>query len=131
MGCGRTGSRLAGLLSAAGHDVTVIDWSPDAFDRLPDDFGGDTVLGNAIDQDVLQRAGAGDAEVFIAATSGDNRNVMASEIARHVFHVPRVICRIKDPIRASIFNHDGVDVDCRTTHGADAVLRLIGLERAG
>jgi trk system potassium uptake protein TrkA len=128
MGSGRTGSLLACLLSRAGHDVTVIDWSESAFDRLPDDFPGKTVLGNAVDQETLQLAGLESADVFVAATSGDNRNIMASEIARTVFEVPRVISRVKDPNRAGIFKKLGIEVDCRTTEGAEVILRAVGEE---
>lgn len=128
MGCGRTGSLLACLLDRAGHDVTVIDWQESAFDRLPDDFPGVTVVGNAVDQETLIRAGIDSADVFVAATSGDNRNIMASEIARTVFHVPRVISRVKDPNRAGIFKKLGIEVDCRTTEGAEFILRAVGEE---
>ena len=126
MGCGRTGSRLADKLVLAGHEVAIVDWNEDAFNRLPEDFTGDTVLGNGIDQDVLRRAGTDRADVFVAATSGDNRNIMASEIARDIFRVPRVICRVKDPSRARIFGRSGIEVDCRTIEGANIILDLIG-----
>ncbi len=126
MGCGRTGSRLADMLASAQHDVAVVDWDVRAFTRLSDDFPGTVVHGNAMDQDSLRRAGIEAADVFVAATSGDNRNVMASQVAQQVFHVPRVISRIKDPIRADIYNQLGIRVDCRTTAGAEAVLELIG-----
>jgi trk system potassium uptake protein TrkA len=126
MGSGRTGSLLAEMLHRADHEVTVIDWNAGAFSRLPDDFRGRTVLGNAVDQDVLRAAGIDSADVFVAATSGDNRNVMASQIAQRVFRVPKVICRIKDPIRADIYSKLGIDVDCRTTEGTQVILDLIG-----
>lgn len=127
MGSGRTGSRLASMLDEAGHDVSVIDWSESAFDRLGEEFRGRTILGNAIDADVLREAGVERADVFVAATSGDNRNIMASEVVREEFRVPRVVCRVKDPNRASIFSQMGIHVDCRTSAGADAILNLLGL----
>jgi trk system potassium uptake protein TrkA len=126
MGSGRTGSRLADMLAAADHRVSVIDWNEEAFDRLGEDFPGETVLGNAIDVDVMRAAGLDSADAFVAATSGDNRNIMASEIAREVFHVPRVVCRVKDPNRARIFGQMGISIDCRTMEGANAILELIG-----
>jgi trk system potassium uptake protein TrkA len=125
MGSGRTGSRLAELLVDNGHDVTVIDLSEGALSRLPSDFAGRTVAGNGVDQDVLEEAGIADADVFVAATSGDNRNIMASQIAQSFYHVPKVISRIKDPIRAEIFGQMGIEVDCRTLEGTDVVLRLL------
>ena len=127
MGCGHTGSLLAAMLAEAEYDVTVIDWSPAAFARLPDDFPGETVVGNAVDQDVLRRAGIESADAFIAATSGDNRNIMASEIAQQVFHVAKVISRVKDPIRAEIISSLGIQVDCRTIEGMEIILDLIGV----
>ncbi|HEX6506550.1 MAG TPA: TrkA family potassium uptake protein [Chloroflexota bacterium] len=124
MGCGRTGSLLAMMLTDAGHEVTIIDWHEDAFSRLPEDFSGSTFVGNAMDQEVLRAAGIETAEAFVAATSGDNRNIIASQIAQHVFDVPKVVSRIKDPNRAQIFGGLGISVDCRTTEGARVLLDL-------
>lgn len=124
MGCGRTGARLAGMLSDAGHDVTVIDWQDAAFSRLPEGFAGGTFVGNAVDQDVLRAAGIESADAFVAATSGDNRNIVASQLAQHAFHVPKVVSRIKDPNRAEIFAELGILVDCRTSEGAKVILAL-------
>ncbi|GAC1323236.1 MAG: hypothetical protein NVS2B16_04120 [Chloroflexota bacterium] len=125
MGSGRTGSLLADMLDKEHHDVTILDWDPNAFSRLPDDFSGRTVVGNAVDQDVLRAAGIESADVFVAATSGDNRNVMASQVAKQLFNVPRVVSRIKDPIRAEIYEELGIHVDCRTTEGVQTLRRLL------
>lgn len=125
MGSGRTGSRLATLLANAGQDVTVIDWNRAQFSRLPEDFPGTVVLGNGVDQDVLREAGIEDADVFVAATSGDNRNIVASQIAQQVFQVPKVISRIKDPNRAALYSRLGMEVDCRTVEGARVLLELV------
>ena len=95
-----------------------------AFSRLPEDFTGATFVGNAVDQDVLRAAGIESADAFVAATSGDNRNITASQIAQHAFHVPRVISRIKDPSRAEIFSKLGISVDCRTSEGAKLILAI-------
>lgn len=128
MGAGRTGSRLAVMLEQAGHQVAVVDWNTNAFSRLPENFAGETILGNAVDQEVLRDAGIEEADVFVAATSGDNRNIMASQIAREVFGVPKVISRIKDPIRAEIYSQMGIEVDCRTIEGANIILDVIAQE---
>ena len=125
MGSGRTGSLLATLLATAGHHVTIIDWNGSAFARLPEDFRGETVLGNAVDLDVLRAAGIENCEAFVATTSGDNRNIMAGQIAKNFFQIPRVIARIKDPIRAQIYSQLGLQVDCRTVEGAQVILDLI------
>ncbi|HEX9016323.1 MAG TPA: NAD-binding protein, partial [Chloroflexota bacterium] len=87
MGCGRVGSRLATMLDSEGHDVTVIDTSARSFRRLPASFKGATVLGTGIDSDVLVKAGVERADVFVATTEGDNRNVMAAQVALKMFNV--------------------------------------------
>ncbi|MER3485276.1 MAG: TrkA family potassium uptake protein, partial [Chloroflexota bacterium] len=99
MGCGRVGARIASILDHNGHDVSVIDTDSRAFRRLAPDFGGQTIIGTGIDEDVLRSAGIEEATAFIAVTNGDNRNIMAAQVARHVFKVPEVICRIYDPVR--------------------------------
>ncbi len=109
MGCGRVGAHLASLLDADGHKVTVLDTDSYSFRRLPTDFGGTALLGNGLQQDVLQKAGIETANVFIATTQGDNRNIMACQIARHIFNVPRVICRIYDPLRQEMFSNLGIE----------------------
>jgi trk system potassium uptake protein TrkA len=113
------------MLAQDGHSVSIIDWFESAFERLPDDFPGVTVAGNAVDQDVLIEAGIREADAFVAATSGDNRNIMASQVVKGVFGVPRVISRIKDPSRAEIYQDLGIEVDCRTVEGAEILLDFI------
>jgi len=119
MGCGRVGSRLAIALDGEGHEVTLIDTNSYQFTRfLPETFGGATFTGNGIDQDVLRRAGIEEADAFVAVTAGDNRNVMASQIAKHIFKVERVVCRIYDPIREQMYHDLGLRTFSPTTVGA-------------
>lgn len=115
MGCGRVGARVAGLLDHTGNEVTVIDTDSRAFRRLPANFGGDTIIGTGIDEDVQRRAGIEDADAFIAVTNGDNRNIMASQVARLIFSVPEVICRIYDPVREDTYRRLGLTTVCPTT----------------
>ncbi len=115
MGCGRVGARVAGLLDHSGNRVTVIDTDSRAFRRLPPGFSGETVIGTGIDEDVLRRAGIEDADAFIAVTNGDNRNIMASQVARLVFEVPEVVCRIYDPVREDTYRRLGLTTVCPTT----------------
>jgi len=109
MGCGRVGSELAAILDREGHQVTVLDIDPDSFAQLPSTFRGSVVVGNGIDQDVLQRVGVGEADAFVAVTPGDNRNVMASQMAKHLFGVRKVLCRIFDPIREEMYHNLGME----------------------
>ena len=109
MGCGRVGSELAAILDREGHQVTVLDIDPDSFGQLPSDFRGSVVVGNGIDQDVLRRVGVAGADAFVAVTPGDNRNVMASQMAKHLFGVRKVVCRIFDPIREEMYRSLGME----------------------
>jgi trk system potassium uptake protein TrkA len=125
MGCGRTGGQLANLLDAAGHSVTVMDVDAYSFRRLSPDYKGQSLVGNGTDMEVLKKAGIAETEVFIAVTQGDNRNIMASEMAKNIFNVPRVICRIYDPLREEIFKTLGLETICPTTILADILKKRV------
>ncbi|HEY7835017.1 MAG TPA: TrkA family potassium uptake protein [Ktedonobacterales bacterium] len=120
MGCGRVGATLAKWLDRDGYDVTIIDRDPNAFTRLGHDFTkrGKTVSGDGIDEDVLRRAGIEGADGFAAVTEGDNRNIMAAQIAQIRFKVPNVICRIYDPERQETYNGLGLNSISPTIIGA-------------
>ncbi len=109
MGCGRVGGRLAGLLDAEGFTVTILDTDAYSFRRFLPDFKGTALVGNGIDEESLKKAGIEEADAFVALTGGDNRNVMAAQIARHIFNVDRVICRIKDPLRQELYQTLGLE----------------------
>jgi trk system potassium uptake protein TrkA len=81
VGCGRVGSTLAENLDAEGHEVIIFDTQTAAFDRLPEGFKGSAVRGDGTDEEVLRRAGAEGADIFLSLTEGDNRNVMAAQVA--------------------------------------------------
>jgi trk system potassium uptake protein len=115
LGCGRVGSTYARLMYREGHTVTIIDLQSEAFRRLGTKYKGNRIVGNGIDEDVLKRAGIEQAQVFVAVTQGDNRNIMAAQIARHVYNVPQVIARIYDPVRADRYRQLGIVTLCTTT----------------
>ena len=115
MGCGRVGARLAGLLDIEKHDVTILDTDAYSFRRLPSDFSGTALVGDGIDEESLKKAGIEKADVFVALTQGDNRNIMATQIAKHIFNVPRVVCRIYDPLRRELYNSLGIEAFSPTT----------------
>ncbi len=115
MGCGRVGAVLAGLLDADGHSVTVLDTDAYAFRRLPPTFGGTALIGSGTDEEALKRAGIQEAEVFVALTQGDNRNILAVQMAKHLFNVPRVVCRIYDPLRHEVYSALGIESFSPTT----------------
>jgi trk system potassium uptake protein TrkA len=108
MGCGRLGAQLASQLEQEGHEVTVLDMDKYAFDHLPGSFKGHKVLGDGTDQDTLRRAGAERADAFISTTRGDNRNALAAQVAKYVFHIDRVGSVIFDPIREEVYHSLGL-----------------------
>jgi trk system potassium uptake protein TrkA len=121
MGCGRVGGRLAGLLDSEGHEVSILDLEDYSFRRLPPEFGGTALVGNGTDEDALKKAGIEKADAFIALTQGDNRNIMACQIAKHIFNVPRVLCRTYDPLRQELFGSLGIETFSPTTIFAQMV----------
>ena len=130
LGCGRVGAALAQMMLGEGHDVVIIDQTSEAFDRLSDDFPEERkILGNGTDEDVLKRAGIEVADAFVAVTNGDNRNILAAQIAQHRFGVRKVLCRIYDPIRQETYNAMGLESISPTIVGAklfrDAVVNPI------
>ncbi len=121
MGCSRVGAQIASLLEDEGHEITILDIDTYSFRRLPPDFNGTALLGNGTDEEVLRRAGIEEADVFVAMTQGDNRNVMAAQIAKHIFNVPRVISRIYDPLRQELYDTLGIEAFSPTTIFAELV----------
>jgi trk system potassium uptake protein TrkA len=122
IGCGRVGAATATELDKRGDHVTVIDVNQHAFEKLPSDYSGITIRGNGADEDVLRSADAQMAEVVMALTEGDNRNVMAAQLAKHVFGVPRVIAKINDPLRAKAYRTLGLETICRTNILSEALV---------
>ena len=118
LGCGRVGATLATMMDLAGHTVSIIDYSNESFRRLDPKFSGETVIGNGVDEEILIRAGIKEADAFAAVTNGDNRNIMASQIAKEIFNVKKVVCRIYDPVRQSTYNELGLETICPTIVGA-------------
>ncbi len=118
LGCGRVGSTLALMLSSEGHEVSIIDREPSSFRRLGEDFQGRAISGIGINADVLRDAGIESASAFLAVTNGDNTNIMAAQIAKVLFKVPRVMARIYDPLRAEVYREVDVETLCITTLGS-------------
>jgi trk system potassium uptake protein len=131
VGCGRVGSVLAEQFDAGGHEVIVIDLSTRAFDRLSGEFKGQAIRGDGTDEDTLRRAGASDADVFLALTEGDNRNVMAAQVAAENLGVEKVVAKINDPVRAAAYAELGITTVCRTTMLSDAIQGFLGFQPSG
>lgn len=118
VGCGRVGAELAKILEKDGHVVTILDKSGDAFDRLAEGMTATKIVGDGTDIETLVRAGIKNADAFVAVTNGDNRNIMAAQIAQTMFEVPNVVCRIYDPLRQKTYKALGLRSISPTIVGA-------------
>ena len=119
MGCGRVGSTVANRLDGEGHKVTIVDLDTQAFRRLPAGFSGSRFAGSGVDDRVLIAAGIREADAFLALTQGDNRNLLAAQMAKHLFRVQTVVTRVYDPLRAELFGRLGLRTFSPTNISAD------------
>ncbi|MGD9694347.1 MAG: TrkA family potassium uptake protein [Thermoleophilia bacterium] len=110
VGCGRVGATLATRLADSGWEVVVVELREDALQRLGDEWRHPVVIGHGMDGEVLEQAGIEDARVLIAATDGDNTNLVVAQVATRRFNVPHVAARIQDPARAEAFEGRGFEV---------------------
>jgi trk system potassium uptake protein TrkA len=125
VGCGRVGAALAEAFDNEGHEVVILDTSTRAFDRLSGEFKGQAVRGDGTDEDVLRKAGAERADALLALTEGDNRNVMAAQVAMEKLSIGKAIAKINDPVRAAAYAELGIATVCRTTMLTDAILAFM------
>ena len=132
VGCGRVGSAVAKRALDAGHEVSVMDVDPLSHVRLDidepsswEDSGGRFTVGTALEVDGLVAAGIEQADVFMAATSGDNTNLVISQIAQRRFRVPRVVVRVSDPGRAAWYAEQGLQTICPTQVAIDQAERAL------
>ena len=125
MGCGRVGGRLGTILDAEGHNVTIVDLDENSFRWLTPGFKGKAIIGDGTDEDGLLRADIDNADVFVATTQGDNRNLLAAQKAKIQFNVPKVVCRLYDPIRRELYRDLGVETVSPTTVTAELLKNAI------
>lgn len=131
IGCGRLGSGLAMELSNDGHDVVIVDKYAENLERLRSGFNGIRIKGVEIDNDILMEAGIDKADMFLAMTPADNINIMASQIAKDIFKVPRVIARIFDPSREFIYRKLGLQTINPTELGINIIKNRIIDKKSG
>ena len=132
VGAGRVGSAVAKSALAAGHEVSVLDQDPLSHERLDkdqttswEDVGGRFTVGTALEIDALLEAGIEQAEVFMAATRGDNTNLVIAQIAQRRFKVPRVVVRVADPGRATWYGEQGLLTVSPTQRAIDQASELV------
>jgi len=121
IGCGRVGSSIAKKMITAGHEVSVLDESPEAHALLDhglteswEDLGGRFAVGTALETEALTEAGIEQADVVVCSTDGDNTNIVVAQIAQKRFHVPKVVLRVLDPLRADWYRQEGLMTVCPT-----------------
>jgi len=129
VGCGRGGAALAQRLSGDGWDVVVVERDEDALARLGEDWHQPLVLGHGMDAEVLEEAGVATADALIAATDGDNTNLVIAQVAAKKYRVPHVAARIQDPARADAFDGRGFAVVSPTRMAIDGLAEWA--QRAG
>jgi trk system potassium uptake protein TrkA len=125
IGCGRVGAGLAQILIGRGHSVTIVDKDPLAFEKLEEKFKGQKIQGIGFDREVLLKAGIERADGVAAVTSSDEANVVASRIARDIFHVPRVVARLYDVRQAEIYKRLGIQTIAPTGWGINRIADLL------
>ncbi len=118
VGCGKVGCRLAQMLAADGHDVSVVDESEDNLRHLGTDFTGFTTCGLPIDRDTLLRAGIESCEAVACVCAEDNVNIMVGQIAKEIFGVKNVLVRIYDVEREAVYSDLGLSTFCPTNLNA-------------
>ena len=132
VGAGRVGSAVAKRALEARNQVSVLDSDPLSHERLDkdqsttwEDAGGRFTVGAALEIDGLMEAGIEGADVFMAATRGDNTNLVIAQLAQRRFTVPRVVVRVADPARAAWYAEQGLYTICPTQHAIDQAERLV------
>ncbi len=116
----------------AGHEVSVLDSDPLSHERLDkdqttswEDVGGRFTVGTALEIDALIEAGIDRADVFLAATRGDNTNLVIAQIAQRRFEVPRVVVRVADPGRAAWYGEQSLLTVSPTQRAIDQASDLV------
>ena len=116
VGCSESGYHLSKALIAGGHEVVVVEKSPERFQLLNEELGSVALLGDGTDEAILKRAGVARADVVVSLTGADATNLVISQMTKHIFQVPRTMALIEDPKNEPIFHEVGVDGVVNSTH---------------
>lgn len=125
VGCGRLGSGLARELFLKGTEVTVIDNDAARFSALGKKFSGKTLTGFCFDKELLEEAMIDRADALVSCTESDQVNALVARIARNVYSVPRVIARLYDPRKASIYQALGIQTISTTSWGIQRAKEIL------
>jgi trk system potassium uptake protein TrkA len=116
VGGGRVGYYLSRALLDEGHEVLVLEKKPDRREFICNELGSVCVWGDGCEAATLAEVGTERADMFIAVTGDDEDNLVACQVAKHKFNVPRTIARISNPNNEAIFKKLGIDVTVSSTN---------------
>ncbi len=125
VGCGRVGAELSMRLYRNGHTVVIVDSTEAAFQNLPVDFRGRTVQGEALNKDVLLRAGIDEVDGLAAVTNNDSLNAVIGHLARTHFGVPVVVVRNYDSRWRQVHESFGIQTVSSSSWGAQRIEELL------
>lgn len=125
IGGGLLGRKTAELLDAAGHAVAVLDESADNLSLLSPDFEGVTSVGFPMDVNSLRNAGIEGCDAVAVVTADDNLNITVGQIAKNFFGVSKVIARISDPRRETVFESFGLQTVCPTNMAGEKLVSAL------
>jgi trk system potassium uptake protein TrkA len=115
VGAGNVGYHLAKAVLSKGHEVLLIDRDAATLERIEDELGSIGLKGDGCEANVLEEAGTARADLFVAVTDQDADNLVACQIAKHRFKVPRTVARMSDLKNEPLFKKLGVDVTVSST----------------
>lgn len=133
IGCGRLGAHLADYLYDEGKEVIVVDKEETAFRKLSSSYGGLTLVSDATELDTFEELNINKKTILIVVTDNDNTNIMISQIAREVYHVKTIICRLYDPQRECVYDEFHIETICPTflsVHRIEHILKDKGVQEA-
>lgn len=116
VGAGKLGYSLTKALLAEGHETLLIERDVAVCEKINKELGNICLRGDACETAIQSEAGTGRADMMIAVTGDDEDNLVACQVAKYRFNVPRTIARVRDPRNESIFKKLGVDVTVNSTN---------------
>lgn len=125
MGCGRVGAMVATSLWQEGHRVVVLDANAESLRRLPEELQQEAIVGDGTQEEDLREGGIESTDAFVAVSTEDTANILAAQMAKHVFRVPRVICRIDDPACHQVYTELGLNAVSSTRLVSDLILKAV------
>jgi trk system potassium uptake protein TrkA len=122
VGGGRLGYHLTKALLDEGHEVLIIEKNATYCEIINEELGSICIRGDGCEAATLEEVGTGRADMLIAVTGDDEDNLVACQVAKHKFNVPRTISRIRNPKNEILFKKLGIDV---TVNSTDIILEHI------